>query len=101
MATMANDFSAQLRAAFIEDTPQEQEATDTYGQLARLITSITGIAEPGREDKLNDLGLTSLNLIELTIKAEEKFKIPFEEATAAAFETVGDIAAYIDTRRLQ
>ncbi len=74
------------------------DASSTFGQLAQLIQNITGIdaeqIEP--ESRLEDLAIPSLSLIELTIRAEEAFRVRFEEGTVLAFETVGDIANYID-----
>ncbi len=95
---MANDFSHLLRSKFGQEEPEQEAAGDTYGELARLITRIAGVENPERGDRLEDLGLSSLNLIELTVRAEERFGVRFEEATAAAFETVGEVADYIDSR---
>lgn len=93
------DFAAQLRAALgREEHEDKPAATDTYGELARLITQVAGVEEPAHEDRLEDVGITSLNLIELTVRAEERFTVRFDEGTAAAFETVGEVADYIDTR---
>ena len=74
------------------------DASSTFGQLSQLIQNVTGIdaeqIEP--ESRLEDLAIPSLSLIELTIRAEEAFRVQFEEGTVLAFETVGDIANYID-----
>lgn len=74
------------------------DASSTFGQLAQLIQNIAGIdaEQIHRDSKLKDLAIPSLSLIELTIRAEEAFRVRFEEGTVLAFETVGDIANYID-----
>lgn len=99
---MASDFSAALAAALNTQQPDtnadKSTEGDTFGQLARLIQDVTGVEEDSieRDASLDNLGVSSLALIELTVRAEERFKVRFEESTVAGFDTVGDVAAYID-----
>ncbi|APT93647.1 hypothetical protein CPHO_03755 [Corynebacterium phocae] len=62
-----------------------------------MISSVTGGDEPAREDRLDNIGVTSLDLIELAVRVEQKFGVRVDEATAQGFNTVGDVVAYIDT----
>ena len=54
-----------------------------------------------RDSSLEDLGATSLALIELTVRMEQEFGVRFEEKTAAGFTTVGEVVDYVDARRKQ
>ncbi|QCB28901.1 acyl carrier protein [Corynebacterium endometrii] len=99
---MSSDFSAALQAHF----NSQQEATspkdsDTYGQLTALIEKVSGVDSESieRDARLADLGISSLALVELTVRAEEAFKVQFDEGTVLNFDTVGDVAAYIDERK--
>lgn len=50
------------------------------------------------DDKLVDLGIDSLRLVELIIALEEEFQvlIPDEEMLAENFQNVGTVAALVD-----
>lgn len=96
---MSSDFSAALQAHF--NSQKESEPThdsDTYGQLTALIAKVTGIDAESidRDAKLADLDVTSLALVELTVRAEEKFKVQFDEGTVLNFDTVDDVVQFID-----
>ena len=70
---------------------------DTLGQLIALIRKVTGIEEDlGRETRLKDIGVESLDLVELTVRAEEAFQVRFSEETMLNSETIGDIAEYVE-----
>lgn len=43
------------------------------------------------ESNLKDLGLDSLDLLEIVTDAEEKFGIRFEDDDLVSFKTVGDV----------
>lgn len=97
-----SDLAAQLRAKL--SAPQEtktQEPQDTYGEVAQLIATITGGDVPERDERLEDIGVTSLNRIEFAVRAEQRFGTKLAEAPAASWETVGDVAAYIDTHAVK
>ena len=44
----------------------------------------------------NDLGMDSLDAMELAMALEEAFSISIEEESLSTFETVKDIVTYID-----
>ena len=47
---------------------------------------------------LKDLGLDSLDVVELCLDLEEKYSIQFETAELASFKTVGDLFASIEKK---
>lgn len=100
---MANDLTAQLQAHFSSGPAEESisSAGDTYGELCQLIESVTGVdADDIERDKpLADVDLRSLTMIELTVKAEEKFKVRLDEETVLGFSTVGDFVNYVEQHR--
>ena len=96
---MANDLSAQLQAKFQGSAPDknQNQARDTLSELIALIVKVTGTeAELGRDTALSDVGVESLELIELTVRAEELFKVRLTEKTMLNCETIGDIADYLE-----
>ncbi|MGI6264436.1 MAG: acyl carrier protein [Acutalibacteraceae bacterium] len=70
-----------LRAA--NDLPPD--APLDYSENARLTT---------------DLGLTSVSILFLVIAVEEEFGIRFDDVGVTDFETVGDVVAYIERKRV-
>ena len=97
---MANDLSAQLAARF-GSAPAEgtdsSPAEDTYGELTRLITKVTGIEEGlERDTLLEDLGVESLERIELAVRLEEARGVRLDEETILSVTTVGDLADYLE-----
>lgn len=97
---MANDLSAQLQARF-DSAPAEEKDTapagDAYSELARLITKVTGVEEGlEREAKLEDLGVESLERIELAVRLEEACGVRLNEETMLSVTTVGELAEYVE-----
>ncbi|WP_049156845.1 acyl carrier protein [Corynebacterium aurimucosum] len=97
---MANDLSAQLQARFGSAPAQEQDSTpagDAYSELTRLITKVTGVEEGlEREAKLEDLGVESLERIELAVRLEEACGVRLTEETMLSVTTVGELAEYVE-----
>ncbi|MGV0369180.1 acyl carrier protein [Corynebacterium aurimucosum] len=97
---MANDLSAQLQARFGSAPAEEKEtspAGDAYGELTRLITKVTGVEEGlEREAKLEDLGVESLERIELAVRLEEACGVRLNEETMLSVTTVGELAEYVE-----
>jgi acyl carrier protein len=77
--------------------------TDVASETLEIITKRAGAKGDavGMDAKLKDLGLESLNAIEMIMDLEEKFdiNIPFNvnDTEAKDFETVGDIVRAIET----
>lgn len=94
---MANDLSAQLQVKFNASAPEKEPERDTLGQLLALINKVTGTEEDlSRDTRLKDIGVESLDLVELTVRAEETFQVRFSEETMLNCETIGDIAEYVE-----
>lgn len=97
---MANDLSAQLQARFGSAPAEEQDSApggDAYSELTRLITKVTGVEEGlEREAKLEDLGVESLERIELAVRLEEASGVRLNEETMLSVTTVGELADYVE-----
>jgi acyl carrier protein len=50
------------------------------------------------KESLKELGLDSLDVMELVLNLEEKYNIQFEEAELASFKTVGDLYSVIEKK---
>lgn len=96
---MSNDFSAQLQARFQGAQPRNDspEPSDVYGKLTQLISKVTGITEGlERDARFEDLGVASLDFIELTVRAEDEFKVRLEEETMTEISTIGELVNYVE-----
>lgn len=97
---MANDLSARLQARFGSAPAEEKDtapAGDAYSELTRLITKVTGVEEGlEREAKLEDLGVESLERIELAVRLEEACGVRLNEETMLSVTTVGELAEYVE-----
>ena len=72
----------------------------TFDQVKELIMDTTGCGEDviTLEASLeDDLGMDSLDAVELSMALEEAFDITIEEDKLAGFKTVEDIVNYIDS----
>ena len=72
----------------------------TFDQIKELIADTTGCDEDliTMEATLEeDLGMDSLDAVELSMVLEETFDITIEEEKLAGFKTVSDIVNYIDS----
>ncbi len=49
----------------------------------------------------NDLGADSLDTVSLLMSLEDVFKEPISDETALTLETVGDVVAFINSRKNQ
>ncbi|MDO5031309.1 acyl carrier protein [Corynebacterium sp.] len=106
---MANDLSAQLQARFGNASPTSKEnaakedaAGDTYGQIVRLIATATGgdkDADIERDMRLEDLGVESLERIELAIRIEETCGVRLNEAAMDSLHTVGDLVSFVEEKQ--
>ena len=51
------------------------------------------------EASLKDLGLDSLDLLEIVTESEEKFNIRFEDDELVSFKTVGDVVRSAERKK--
>jgi len=90
----------KLRAGFLAQTAREKwgtqvsSATASTGPLAELITRVSGrpaaaLAEDSTLD--SDLGLSSLDRVELLGALEDRYQVDLSETRFSAVRTVGDL----------
>lgn len=77
--------------------PESTVATQVRAALARRLKRDESRIHP-RDDLREDLGLDSLDLIELVFKMEEAFHIDIPNADLAGLRTVGDAITYVEGR---
>ncbi|MFH0412797.1 acyl carrier protein [Corynebacterium sp. L4756] len=94
---MSNDLSAQLRAHLSAPTQQSSSAPDYLALIAEITGEESEDLSPDR--RLDEVGLTSLNLIEFVVKAEDRLGIRIEEEEALSIETVGDVAKFVEEKQ--
>ena len=97
---MSNDLSAQLRA-HLQGQQQASPTTSGVPDYLALISEIPGqdTEELHPERRLADVGLTSLNMIEFAVRAEERLGIKFEESDAQALTTLADVANFVEAHQ--
>ncbi|MBC3185148.1 acyl carrier protein [Corynebacterium sp. zg-331] len=94
------NLAEQLAAKFGESAPENDKPEGTPARLARIIAQITGDdpQEIRPTTRLrDDLGGSSLDLVEITVKTEEAFGVELDGQTMMRCDTVGDLAAFLDT----
>lgn len=87
------DFSKLIDA----DEPDKDTPADAFSRLSALIERVTGeedsVAPP---TLLSDTGLSSLDRIELAIRIEEEFGARITERVYDEYETVGELADFLE-----
>ncbi|MBL8539647.1 MAG: hypothetical protein JNK68_04670 [Betaproteobacteria bacterium] len=74
---------------------------------SRLRAAVRRRLGTGREcavtsnSRFADLGIDSLDVMDVLFEAEEEYGIRFTDRAARAFVTIGDVAAYIAGRQAQ
>ena len=69
------------------------------GKLTQIICEYTGnndIAITENTVLIADLGLNSLDLVNLAVKVEDEFDIEIPDRAIKDFKTVGDVIAFIE-----
>lgn len=54
--------------------------------------------EVTKESNLKDLGIDSLDLVEIVLQAEEEFNITFSDEELNSFKTVNDVCKVLDNK---
>ncbi len=67
-------------------------------RLAKLFSKVSKRTDIKKEDLLKELGLDSLDLVELLMSIEEEFNIQFEEEEMLTFKTVQDVYDAIERK---
>jgi acyl carrier protein len=73
--------------------PDYDEAYRAFVDLLRSYLPLAGPSALDLSSELVDLGLDSLNTVEIVVRLEEEFgiELPDEELTVETFETVGSL----------
>ncbi|WIM67046.1 acyl carrier protein [Corynebacterium breve] len=81
----------------LPEEPATPPASNTIGRVAQLIEDITGIdAETVTADSTRaSLGIDSLSMIEIIVRAEDTFNVRIDDEAAENFVTVDDIVTYL------
>lgn len=94
---LSNSLSDQL-AARLNQTEEPLTDASTLARIAGLIEKISGTdaqtVEAGHTPE--DLGMGSLDRIELMVRVEDTFGVRIDERVAADLATVGKLSEYVD-----
>lgn len=82
-------------------TPENKPNTraENLAALAKIFQDYAGVdAEEvvPAASVINDLGVNSLALVEITIRTEDAFGVRLEDRTVAGFDTVADVLDYLE-----
>lgn len=72
-----------------------------FETLKKMIANQTGMDENKitmQSDILNDIGLDSLDIVELIMSAEEEWGIIVEDEDVASFKQIADVVNYIEKK---
>lgn len=84
-----------------ENTSQDADAaTSTLGRIAQLVEKVSGYEaqEVEATHSAEDLGLGSLERIEIAVRIEEAFGVRLDDRHVAELSTVGELSEYVDSQ---
>lgn len=70
-------------------------------KIKAMIAEQTGVDEDRitmQSDILKDIGLDSLDIVELIMNAEEEWDIVIDDEDVASFKTIADVVSYIESK---
>jgi long-chain acyl-CoA synthetase len=90
----------ESRSPLLAESAREKLGAQTYGNLSELIARISGRSVALREDSdLDaDLGLSSLDRVELLSAVEDRYQVDLSETRFSAVKTVGDLERILRAR---
>lgn len=98
---LSHSLSDQLAAKLTqtEDTPADLADAPTLARLAALVEKISGFdaQEVTAAHTADDLGLGSLDRIELAVRAEDTFGVRIDDRVVADLATIGQLSEYVDS----
>lgn len=71
---------------------------DYKTEFIKMLTAKTGKKDINGSTDLRSLGIDSLDLVEIVMEAEEKFKITFSNDELNGFKLVDDVVKAINTK---
>ena len=77
------------------------EETYEYGNVAQVfvVPKYDSCKEVTLESNLKDLGIDSLDLVEIVLAAEDEFGITFSDEELNSFKTVKDVCTVLDSKK--
>lgn len=83
-----------------DDAARGQETASTLARIAGLVEKLSGFpaADVTPAHRAEDLGLGSLQRIELVVRLEQDSGVRIDDREVAGLNTVGELAEYVDTR---
>lgn len=74
---------------------------DTFSRIAAITAKKLGIDQSSitMSSTLQNLGVDSIDLVEIIMKVEEEFTIAIDDEKAGQLKTVGDVVTYVDSLR--
>lgn len=99
---LSNSLSDQLAARLSQTEETAPDLTDasTLARIAALIEKISGTDAQTVEATHTpaDLGLGSLDRIELMVRVEDTFGVRIDDRVAADLATIGQLSEYVDAQ---
>lgn len=82
-------------------TENAQTVTQRINNLIQdQMGSALVIGEPGPETLFEDLGMDSLDRVELVMGLEDEFELEIQDEECASWKTVGDVIKFIEAKGL-
>ena len=79
-------------------TRGKQMAKEKRDEVRQMFKERLNLKQLDETKSLKDLGLDSLDVVEMCLELEEKFDIQFETEELSNFKTIGDLFASIEKK---
>ena len=79
-------------------TRGKQLAKEKMDEIRQMFKERLNLKQLDETKSLKDLGLDSLDVVEMCLELEEKFDIQFETEELSNFKTIGDLFASIEKK---
>ena len=73
-------------------------AKEKMDEIRQMFKERLNLKQLDETNSLKDLGLDSLDVVEMCLELEEKFDIQFETEELSNFKTIGDLFASIEKK---
>ncbi|OPZ36029.1 MAG: Acyl carrier protein [Tenericutes bacterium ADurb.BinA155] len=73
-------------------------ATSQMDEIKKMFAERIGVSKVDESKSLKEIGLDSLDVVEMCLDLEDKFGIQFETEELSQFKTVGDLFASIEKK---
>jgi len=67
-------------------------------EFRQMFADRLGVKKVDESKSLKDLGLDSLDVVEMCLDLEDRFGVQFETSELASFKTVGDLFASVEKK---